>query len=118
MEDVQQIRQVQKILARLNNTSQDQKQQQQKKKACHPAGKNFKALAITAEQAHQILSGNNAPYRFCIYNKNGDVFIEVIILDGNVRILESYTKNITHDEYETWLKFIQEESGLIVNQLI
>lgn len=75
------------------------------------AGNHFQKLANAAEQAHDVLVKNKSPYRFCVYQKEGEVFIDIVIVDENGKIKEIKKKNITHDEFSTWLNHIEQGGG-------
>jgi len=56
-----------------------------------------------------------SPYRFCVYQEDDDVFIDVVILgeDGKIKKIEK--KNITDDEFSTWLNHIENGYGLLLD---
>lgn len=77
------------------------------------AQKHFPELAKLAELAHERLVEANSRYRFCIYEKDGGVFLDVVILDENGKVAELVQREITHQDFLDWLDRIEEEEGLI-----
>ena len=82
------------------------------------AKKHFKQLAEATEQAHEILERENAPYRFCVYEKDGEVFIDMVILGPDGKTQKILKKNISHEEYTTYLSHIEHGDGLIIDKTI
>ncbi len=100
-------------VSKINPVLQRKKKEQKQK---DEAGKHFRELAGKVEQAHRILSEKNSPYRFCIYQENGDVFIDVAFVDADSKIKEVFKRNITHDEFQSWMEWIEAESGMIFDK--
>ena len=76
------------------------------------AGDHFQQLSKAAELAHDVLEKNNSPYRFCVYQEGEEVFIDIVIVDDDGKILETKKTNITHEEFTTWLNHIEQGNGL------
>jgi hypothetical protein len=85
------------------------REQRQKAKDC------FKNLAHAAERAHVVLSKGGSPYRFCVYRDGEEIFIDIVILDENGEAQSLVQKNITHDEFLTWIRHIEEGRGLLLD---
>ena len=80
------------------------------------AGQHFRELAAKAEQAHKILSDKQSPYRFCVYRTGDEVFIDIAIVDGENRVRKVFKRNITRDEFHTWIQMIESESGMLFDR--
>ena len=76
------------------------------------AGNHFQQLSKAAELAHDVLEKSNSPYRFCVYQEGEEIFIDIVIVDDDGKIKETKKKNITHDEFSTWLNHIEQGNGL------
>lgn len=92
------------------------RRKKREKKERDEAGKHFEELSQTAEKGHQILSEKKSPYRFCVYQVEDDVFIDIVIVDADNKIKEIYKRNITRDEFQSWMQLIETESGMIVDK--
>jgi hypothetical protein len=88
------------------------KKKEQEHKPKDEAVNHFESLAEAAELAHDTLEKNNSPYRFCVYQKEGEVFIDIVIIGDDGEIKETMKKNITHEEFSTWLNHIEQGEGL------
>ncbi|OGS34052.1 MAG: hypothetical protein A2293_09260 [Elusimicrobia bacterium RIFOXYB2_FULL_49_7] len=77
---------------------------------------NFEALAKAAEESNVILIRNHSPYRFCVYKKGEEVYIDIVRLNSAGQIENLVQKNITHDEFSKWIKDIEEREGLFFDQ--
>jgi len=56
------------------------------------AADHFTELSRAAETAHAVLARSKSPYRFCVYQKDGDVFIDIVLLDEKGRIARTVKK--------------------------
>ncbi len=92
--------------------NQKRKKDKQEHKHKEEAGDHFQDLAKAAELAHDTLEKNNSPYRFIVYQKEGEVFIDIVIIDEDGKIKETKKKNITHEDFSTWINHIEQGEGL------
>jgi len=94
---------------------QAQHHRQKGEEKADKAGRHFQTLASAAEKSHESLTRMKSPYRFCVYQEDDDVFIDVVILgeDGKIKKIEK--KNITDDEVSTWLNHIENGYGLLLD---
>ena len=94
----------------------DSKRKKEEEKREHEpkdeAGDHFQSLSDAADLAHNTLKKNNSPYRFCVYQKDGDVFIDIVIIGEDGEIKETIKNNITHEEFSTWLNHIEQGEWL------
>lgn len=86
--------------------------QDQKNKHRNEAGDHFEQLSNAVELAHETLKKDKSPYRFCVYQEGGEVFIDIVIIDDDGNIQETKKRNITHEEFTTWLNHIEQGNGL------
>ena len=73
----------------------------------------FETLAKAAEASNEKLVEKNIPLRFCVYEENGQVFIDVVRLDPNGKIANTIRKNITNEDFEMWIEDISRMEGLL-----
>ncbi len=78
-------------------------------------GTHFEALASAAEFAHERLVQTKSPYRFCVYQNDGETFIDIVILDQNGKITKIKKSNIPHQEFLTLMRHIVEGEGLLID---
>jgi len=116
MDDDFTIEKAQPVISRATAVDRDRSRKRKKRERREEAGRHFQELAETAEQAHAVLSRNRSPYRFCVYQQNQETFIDVVIVDAEGNIQETYRRNITHDEFQSWITSLAEESGLIIDR--
>lgn len=116
MADDFKIQGMERITPHASQVNPASRRKKKKKKPKDEAGRHFRELARKAEQAHQVLSQKKSPYRFCVYQKDGEVFVDVAIVDADSRTTEIYKRNITHDEFQSWMNLIETESGLIFDK--
>ncbi|MCF8069898.1 MAG: hypothetical protein K9L30_15055 [Desulfobacterales bacterium] len=94
------------------------RKKRENKKQGEVAGKHFKRLAKAAEEAHAVLVREKAPYRFCVYEEDGEVFIDLLLLDEHGKTREVKKKNITHEEFLEWIGHIERGGGLILDSIV
>jgi len=76
----------------------------------------FDELARAAEQSNAILVRNHSSYRFCIYRKGAEIFIDIVTLDKNGKIGAVQMHNITHEDFSKWMHHVEEREGLFLDQ--
>jgi len=107
-----------RVIPRITAVDRDQSRKKKKRHQQEEAGRHFQELAQAAERAHEILERNKSSYRFCVYQQDGDTYIDVIIVDTEGKAKETFKKNITHDEFRSWVKYLNEEIGLIIDHKV
>jgi len=118
-EDDLKVHPIQPVSPQVTRLNSDEKkrqhEQQHRRRGKDKAGRHFQTLADAAEKSHESLTRMNSPYRFCVYQEGDDVFIDVVILgeDGKIKKIEK--KNITDDEFNTWLNHIENGYGLLLD---
>ncbi len=88
------------------------KKEQEGYKHRDEAGDHFQQLSKAADLANEILKREKSPYRFRVYQEGEEIFIDIVIVDDDGKIKETKKKNITHDEFTTWLNHIEQGNGL------
>ena len=89
---------------------------QRKKKKSAPrifAKSRLEKLIRMAHEAHQILEEKGSPFRFCVYEKHGDIFIDVVTLDDNGNPDRTFHQDISHQELEALVRQIRTGRGLV-----
>ena len=118
MDDEFKIVGVEKVTSDVAHEDPSGERKKRQKKHRDEASRHLQELTKMAEKAHDLLIPKKSPYRFCIYEKGKDIFIDVVIVDTHGKIKETYKQNITHDEFILWIRHIEEESGLIIDEEI
>ncbi len=112
MNDELRINKIARVNPQKTPLNPNRKKGQREYKHRDEARNHFQQLAEAAELAHTVLGKNNSPYRFCVYQNGEEVFIDIVIVDEDGKIKEIKKKNITHDEFSTWLNHIEQGEGL------
>lgn len=115
MDDELRINNIHRVVSRNKSLRSKRRKRNRDKKQRDEAGNHFPYLAEAAEIAHTVLEKNGSPYRFCVYQKNQDVFIDIVIVDDGGEIKEIRKKNITHDEFSLWLNHIEQGDGFFLD---
>jgi hypothetical protein len=93
----------------------------EKKKGRHgkPEGResrdNFAQLARAAETANHNLKEKNLPYRVSLTQKDGEVFIDIVVLNPDGTVAKTIEKNISADKFYVWLEHITSGEGLFLD---
>lgn len=95
--------------------SRDRPGQHKKKKRAPRifARSRLEELIRMAHEAHQILEEKGSPFRFCVYEKDGDIFIEVVTLDRSGNPDRTFHQDISHQELEALVRQIRTGRGLV-----
>ncbi len=73
---------------------------------------HFIELERVADLVNEDLEKNRHPFRFRIYKNENQVFIDLVRLDKENKIVEIRKKNITHEEFKDLIKHIELTEGL------
>ena len=95
-----------------------ERKKRREKRPNDEAGRHFNSLVQAAERAHTFLSQVSSPYRFYVYREEGDVFIDLVVLDENHTTKQIIKKNITHQEFTIWLERIENGDGLFFDEKV
>ena len=77
---------------------------------------NFPKLAKVTEETNRQLIESKSPYRFCIFRKNNQVWIDLVVLDENGDIIDTVKRNITHEDFNRVLKDVRLTEGLFYDE--
>jgi uncharacterized FlaG/YvyC family protein len=72
----------------------------------------FHTLDTAAEATNEVLKKKALPYRFHVYREGEEVFIDVVALDEQGRIIQEKRKNISHDDFERLIEDVSQFEGL------
>ncbi len=89
-----------------------------KKKPRHYVKGHLKALTRIVDEAHQALEQMDSPFRLCIYEKEGEIFIDVVTLDSQGKTVQIFRQDITYDELENLIEQIKSGRGLVLNSRV
>ena len=98
------------------NVNPDSRRHKRQHRRRDEAKGHFEELSDAAERAHRKLEQMDSPYRFCVYEKDGQVYIDIVLLDAEGKISEVVKKNITHSEYSSWIEHIESGKGLLIDR--
>jgi uncharacterized FlaG/YvyC family protein len=73
----------------------------------------FATLAKAAQIANEKLVRSGSPIRFCFFQKDGKVYLELIERDTQGNITQSSTREITEDDFAHWIDDVSQTEGLI-----
>jgi hypothetical protein len=89
-----------------------EKKQGQPAAAKKGARRYFHALSKAVETSNEVCSKKCLPYRFRVYLNNNNVFIDLLVLDGNGNILEEKRRNVTEADFGRLIDDITNIAGL------
>jgi len=72
----------------------------------------FHPLSKAVDASNRRLTERNLPYRFKVFKRWGDVFIELFILDENGNVREKQRKNISHSDFNRIIDDVVSVEGL------
>lgn len=117
-DDAYKVAEVTKVFPRNRANKTRNRKKKRDRKQHDEAGSHFDRLAEAADHAHSILVQSHSPYRFCVYKQNNDVYVDLILLDDEGKTLKIIKKNITHQQFTTWLERIENGDGLIFDKKV
>lgn len=74
-------------------------------------------IAKAAEVSNAKLAAAHVPYRFCIYEENNEIFINVVCLDKNGTVVKTQKTNISHKDFERLIEDVSLIEGLFVDKI-
>ena len=75
----------------------------------------FAALSKRAEVKNHELEQKGLPYRFCIYAKSDEIFIDVVTLNADGKIEKTVKKNITDEDFDRMMDDMSILEGLFLD---
>ena len=76
------------------------------------ARRYFHALSKAVEASNGYCAKKGLPYRFRIYLKNNNLYIDLLVLDDNGNIIEEKRRNITEADFGRLIDDISNIAGL------
>jgi hypothetical protein len=76
----------------------------------------FPTLARAAAMANENLVRLRRPMRFCVYQKDGKVFIDIVELNAEGKAALKVTKEITDDDFALWINDVSQAEGLVIDK--
>ena len=93
-----------------------------KKRGPHPphhprreAVSYFHALEKAAEASNRQLKNKNVPYRFYIFEKAGEVYIDIVALDRENHATREIIRRVTHDDFIRLIDDVSNIEGLFID---
>lgn len=72
----------------------------------------FHPLSKAVEASNQRLIERQLPYRFRVFKRWGEVYLELFILDDNGKVKEKQRKNITRSDFNRIIEDVSKIAGL------
>jgi hypothetical protein len=99
-----------------SSTNNDGRKKEPPQPPPRPPGKKvrdyFHPLNIAVEATNRRLLERRLPYRFKVYKKWGEVYIDLTILDEQGNVKETQRKNISHDDFNRIIDDVASVEGL------
>ncbi len=89
-----------------------------KKKPHHYVKGHLETLSQIVDEAHEALEQMNSPFRLCIYEKEGEIFIDVVTLDSQGKTVQVFRQDITYEELEDLIQQIKSGRGLVLDSSV
>ncbi len=84
-----------------------------KKRPIVENSKHFPELVLAVEDLHKILEKKKSRYRFCIYLEEGEVMIDILVLDKDGKKVNVMKKDITHEDFIKWFEDLETGTGIL-----
>jgi uncharacterized FlaG/YvyC family protein len=91
------------------------KQHQHQDKEERESKDYLRTLRKAAENSNDLLEKKDSPYRFRIYENEGEVFIELLVLDKSGNVINEQVRRITHESFEKWIEDLSAIEGLFLD---
>jgi len=72
----------------------------------------FGTLAKRAEVSNEQLAQKKLPYRFRVYQRGDEVFINLVTLDARGKVKTTVRRNITDEDFDRWIEDLSSMEGL------
>jgi hypothetical protein len=95
-----------------------QKEQKQERPPQKKVRDYFHPLSKAVEASNRRLTERNLPYRFKVFKRWGDVFIELFILDASGKIKEKQRKNISQSDFNRIIDDVVRVEGLFFDHTV
>ncbi len=78
---------------------------------------HYESLKDAVTAVNDELSQYNSKYKFSIYMESGEVYISLLQLNDSGHITKMQKKNITHQEFNDWIRHIEKGEGFFLDTL-
>ena len=75
----------------------------------------FPTIARAVRRANESTLAKGLPYRFEVYLKKGEVFIDTIVLDAAGGESKRVTKNVTLEEFDKLINDVAQTEGMMLD---
>jgi hypothetical protein len=97
----------------LGEKRDQQKKEKQQQPETPKQPKDFvRTITKAAEASNATLMRLSLPYRFRVYAEGEEVFIEIVVLDENGKVITEKKKNISHEEFARLIEDVSQIEGL------
>lgn len=97
-------------------TDERRKRENSRKNPGEQNRSHFRELAEAAERAHAKLVKSGNPYRFCVYEEDSEIMIDIIKLDKDGKPGRVIKKDITREDFFKWIDCIETGDGLVFDK--
>ena len=94
-----------------------QQKEQQQRRPPKKVRDYFHPLSKAVDAANARLIERNLPYRFKVFKRWGEVYIELYTLDEKGSVKEKQRKNISHDDFNRIIEDVSQVEGLFFDYL-
>ena len=94
-----------------------QQKEQQQRRPPKKVRDYFHPLSKAVDAANARLLERNLPYRFKVFKRWGEVYIELYLLDAQGKIKEKQRKNISHDDFNRIIEDVSQVEGLFFDHM-
>jgi hypothetical protein len=74
------------------------------------------AIAKAAERSNEQLAQKSMPYRFCVYEEEGSVIIDLVLLNKEGAVVKEIKRNITDEDFDRMIENISSIEGLLFDR--
>ncbi len=101
------------VLRRDTEDKKEESKQEKKPRRKEEVKDHFKELSYAVEQIHEILIKNKSPFRFCVYQEDEEIMIDIVKLNDKGEVERTERKDITHENFLSLVRSIESGEGLL-----
>jgi hypothetical protein len=75
-----------------------------------------RTIVRAAEASNEKLVRANLPYRFFVYTEGEEVFINLVVLDQNGKVMSEKKKNISHQDFARIIEDLSQIEGMFIDK--
>jgi hypothetical protein len=95
---------------------QQKKEKQQQPNAPKQPKDFIRTITKAVEASNATLMRLSLPYRFRVYAEDEEVFVEIVVLDENGKVITEKKKNISHEEFARLIEDVSQIEGLFFDR--